>query len=243
MQDDANLPAQWAKEDTSHLEVQGATGDLDDFSQPLIIYNDRRQAIQKLNRRMMFAAPLLGIYVMSAVSMHLYVLGIFMVAWFALMYLWVVRRFNANVEPLMKVDSNGITVHGLLTHCHIDWDNLKEVRPYTFFYKFVGMDAKNVWKLQASMPMKILLFHNTITTFVYRLIGVKMHSINVPEQYSHFKAEDLCEQIEKRREHFLGLPNQSATSQPTIGEQVGATIKLPVNEDAGLKIDPKNSEI
>lgn len=251
MQDDGNLPAQWAKEDASHLEVRGVAGDPDDFSQPFILYNDRSQAIKKLNRRMFFAAPLVGIYALSVASMHMYFLAAFMILYMVAMYLWVVRRFNKNVEPLMKVDATGITVHGLLTHCHIDWNNLKEVRPYTFVYRYVGLDAKNIWALDASLPMKLFLLYNSLARFVYRLIGIKLHSINVPEQYSHFKAEDICEQIEKRKEHFLALSQNSTLLSPNqsgkLGNAIGsaatealsvpeATLKLPGGEEAKLKL-------
>ncbi|MFN8554190.1 MAG: hypothetical protein U0103_22160 [Candidatus Obscuribacterales bacterium] len=252
MQDDGNLPAQWAKEDTSHLEVSGVAGDPDDFSQPLILYNDRNQAIKKLNKRMFFAAPLIGIYALSVASMHLYFLAAFMILYMVAMYLWVVRRFNKNVEPLMKVDATGITVHGLITHCHIDWNNLKEVRAYTFIYKFVGLGAKNVWALQASLPMKLFLLYNSLVRFFYRLVGIKLHSINVPEQYSHFKAEDIAEQIERRRAHFLGLSSNSALLPPVQSAKLEspatkaapletlsapeATLKLPDREESKLKL-------
>jgi hypothetical protein len=212
MQDDANLPAQWAKEDTSHLETSGTGGGLDDFSQPLIIYNDRRQAIQKLNKRMAFVAPLIGIYALGLASMHLNLIALFIVGQLVFMYLWVVRRFNKNVVPLIKVDSTGITVHGLMTHCHINWDNLSEVRAYTFIYKFVGMDVKSIWKLEASLPMKIFLYYNSLSRAIYKIVGVKLHAINIPEQYSHFKAEEICEQIEKRKEHFA-FPGIASASE------------------------------
>ncbi|HEY9731539.1 MAG TPA: hypothetical protein V6C89_06485 [Drouetiella sp.] len=227
MQDDASLPAQWAREDTSHLETSGTAGDASDFSEPLIIYNDRRQAIQKLNRRMMFAAPLIGIYAVLLASLHLYLIAVFIVAQLVFIYLWVVRRFNKNVTPLMQVDSSGVTIHGLLTHCHIDWENLKEVRPYTFIYKFVGMDVHNIWKLQASVPMKLFFYYNSIARTIYKVCGIKLHAINVPEQYSHFKAEDICEQIEERRKHFLLLHSTSAsTAKQSLPKSEPANVNL-----------------
>lgn len=243
MPDDADLPAQWAMEDTSHLEVRGAVGDPDDFSQPLVIYNDRRQAIAKLNKRMMFLVPFVGIYALMVASMHMYIVAAIMIAQVVLMYLWVVRTFNKNTSPLMQIDASGITIHGLVTHLHMDWDNLKEVRPYTFVYKFIGMDAKSIWKLNASVPQKVFLTYNSWVRVLYRLVGIKLHGINVPEQYSHFKAEDICEQIEKRRVHYLGLPSPQSvllaeTQLPNA--QPEATLKLPSSEEVKLKLP--NSE-
>ncbi len=254
MQDDANLPAQWAKEDTSHLEVGGADGDPNDLSQPLIIYNDRRQAISKLNKRMMFVAPLMGIYALLVASMHMYFLAAIVIAQGVIMYLWVVRRFNKNTSPLMQIDASGIRVNALITNLHMDWDNLKEVRPYTFVYKFVGMDAKNIWKLNASLGQKMFLTYSSWVRVIYRLVGIKLHGINIPEQYSHFKAEDICEQIEKRREYYLGLPNHGKSLQDQSGAKLSAqqteatltaqppeaTLKLPSAEETQLNVS--NSE-
>jgi len=245
MTDDANLPAQWAKEDTSHIELKGGEGDLDDFSQPLMIYNDRRQAISKLNKRMIFLVPLVGIYVLLVSSMHMYFIAAILIAQVVLMYLWVVRSFNKNTSPLMQIDASGITIHGLVTHLHMDWDNLKEVRPYTFVYKFVGMDAKNIWKLNASVPQKLFLTYNSWVRILYRLFGIKLHGINIPEQYSHFKAEEICEQIEKRRVHYLGLPNHQnallASTETQLPDPVPeATLKLP--DTAEVKLHLPNSE-
>ncbi|MBS1954695.1 MAG: hypothetical protein JST89_10940 [Cyanobacteria bacterium SZAS-4] len=240
MDDDANLPAQWAKEDTSHLEGSGFIGDPDDFSQPFMIYADRRKAIKKLNQRMMFAAPLILIYSYCVSSMYMWFLAALLIVQMALMYLWVVRKFNKNVTPLMQLDDTGITIHGLITHLHMSWDNLKEVRAYSFGYKYVGMNAKNVWKLHATVPMKLFLAYSSFVQFFYNLIGIKLCGINVPEQYAHFNAEDICEQVEKRREHYLGLPSHKmalqAQSEPRLSDsQNGATLKLPTNENVKLK--------
>jgi hypothetical protein len=207
--DDSDLPAKWAMEDTSHLDVAHEGGELVELSEPLILYNDRRQAIAKLNKRMMFAVPIVGIYCFCLASLHLYVVAAGLIAWFAAIYLLVVRRFNRNTEPLMQIDASGVTIHGLITHCHVDWDNLKEVRPYTFVYKFVGIDPKSIWRLKASLPTKIFMLSTGMNRALYKLVGTELHLINIPEQYSHFKAEDICEQIEKRRVHFLALPKHS----------------------------------
>lgn len=244
MTDDANLPAQWAKEDSSHLEISGAVGDPDDFSQPFMIYADRRKAISKLNKRMMFVVPLTILYVIFVSSAHMWIVAAMFIAYMVGMYLWVVRSFNKNVRPLMQIDATGITIHGLLMHLHMNWDNLKDVRAYTFAYKYVGLNSKSIWKLNASVPMKLFLAWGSSIRLIYSLIGIKISEINVPEQYAHFKAEDICEQIEKRRQHYLGLPthekalqalqSQSETSLPATQPQ--ATLKLPTSAEEKLKI-------
>lgn len=248
MNDDANLPAQWAKEDTSHLEVSGALGDPDDFSQPFMIYADRTKAIKKLNQRMMFAAPLILLYAYFVSSMYMWVIAAILIAEMVAMYLWVVRRFNKNVTPLMQLDATGITIHGLITHLHMNWDNLKDVRAYSFGYKYIGLNAKNVWKLNATVPMKLFLAYSSFIQIFYNLIGIKLCGINVPEQYAHFKAEDICEQVEKRRQHYLNLPthekalqNLQAHSEAKLAApQPEATLKLPTNAEEKLKMP--NSE-
>ncbi len=254
MTDDANLPAQWAKEDSSHLEARGIAGDPDDYSQPFLIYADRRQAIRKLNKRMLILLPFFLFYCFLVASAHMWIIAALLIAQYVGMYLWVVRRFNKNVTPLIQLDATGITVHGLITHLHMDWDNLQEVRAYSFAYKFIGMDAKNIWKLKASLPMKLFLSYNKFIRFFYRLVGIKLHGINVPEQYAHFKAEEICEHIEKRRDYYLRVPThekalqalaqaKSATSEPDVklvsAEPVvksstaepDATLKLPSAEE------------
>jgi hypothetical protein len=240
MQEDANLPAQWAKEDTSHLETTGTHGDLDDLSQPILIYNDRRQAISKLNRRMAVLAPLIALYTFFIASMQLYWVAFFLIAQTILLYLWVVRHFNKTVTPLMKVDASGITIHGLVNHVHIDWDNLKEVRAYTFVYKFVGIDAKNIWKLQATLPMKIFLAYNLFVLFFYRLVGIRLSGINIPEQYSHFKAEEICEQIEKRRERYVALTKNTKSLTPQNSEQLIAATPDSESKPAELQSESQS---
>ncbi len=252
MNDDADLPAQWAKEDTSHLEVSGAAGDPDDFSQPFMIYADRRKAISKLNKRMLIAAPAVLLYSFIFASAYAWIIAALLTVQMIVMYLWVVRRFNRNVTPLMQLDATGITVHGLITHLHMDWDNLKDVRPYSFGYKYVGMNAKNVWKLNATVPMKLFLAYSSFIQIFYNLIGIKLCGINVPEQYAHFKAEDICEQIVKRKEHYLRLPthesilqsrseaviqSEAAQSETKLSApQPEATLELPANAEEKLKI-------
>jgi hypothetical protein len=74
------------------------------------------------------------------------------------------------------------------------------------------MDVKSIWKLEASLPMKIFLYYNSLSRAIYKIVGVKLHAINIPEQYSHFKAEEICEQIEKRKEHFA-FPGIASASE------------------------------
>jgi hypothetical protein len=209
--DEADLNAKWAMEDSSHSELSNhRVAELTELDAPLIIYNDRRQAIAKLNKRMMFAVPLVALFCLSLFAMQLYIFGAFFIAYFAIIYVLVVRRFNKNVTPLMEIDSTGISVHGLLTNLHVDWDNVQDVRPYTFLYRFVGIDPISIWKLKASLPTKLFLLNNGWNRSLYKMFGIKLSVINIPEQYSHFKAEQICEEIEKRRTHFLALPNHNS---------------------------------
>lgn len=245
MPDSGDLPAQWAQEDTSHIEVAGVSGDPEDFSQPFVIYNDRRQAISKLNKRMMFCVPLVLLNSLLLFSMNLHLMGILLIGWTLLLYLWVVRTFNKNTAPLMQIDQRGITIHGLITHCHMDWDNVKEVRPYTFVYKFIGIDPKSIWKLNASLPVKLFLMNNGMSRVFYRLMGIKLSVVNVPEQYSHFRAEDICEQIQRRKEYYLGLPGGQTTrgltheSAKLEAAAPDATLQLP---DSEIKLKVTNPE-
>lgn len=208
MDDKTDLTAQWAKEDTAHLEVAESHGSsLAELDAPLIIYNDRQQLIAKLNKRMMFAVPLVALYCVGLFMMGMQSFALGFLLYFAFLYLFVVRRMNKTVAPLLQIDSTGITVHSLITRCHVDWDNFQDARSYGFVYKFVGINPKSIWKLQATVPCKLFLMLNSISRLLFGLIGVKVFAINVPEQYSHFTAEEICEQIELRKNHFLALPD------------------------------------
>lgn len=207
MQDEMNSTSDYPLQELPHEEHHGAG--VVEMEAPLVLYNNRQKAIGSLNKRMMFVIPVVALYCAFLSMAGLYAMaGIFLV-FFAVMYLAVVRRFNKAVTPLLEIDSSGITVHALLTHCRLDWNNVEEALPYTFIYKFAGINPKSVWDVKASWPVKLFLLQNRICKTLYSFVGLKVCVINIPEQYSHLKAEEICEQIELRRQHFLALPYKS----------------------------------
>jgi len=209
MQDKTNATPDWPllpHEEGTESDLGANVVELD---APLVLYNNRQKAIGSLNKRMMFVVPVLALYCLGLLMAQMYVHCAVFLAFFAFLYLTVVRRFNQSVKPLMEIDSTGITIHALLTHCHLDWNNVGDVRPYTFIYRFAGINPKSVRDVHAAWPVKLFLLQNRICKTLYGLIGIKVFVINIPEQYSHLKAQEICEQIEMRRQHFLALPNKS----------------------------------
>lgn len=216
MTDDQNLPAQWAKEDTTHLDQPDAA--VATLDEPFLIYNDRRQAISKLNKRMVIAGGLMLCYCGLLVSMGTWHAAAVLLTFWIVMYLWVVRSFNKAVTPLITLDSEGVKIRSLITKCDVTWDNLGAVTPYSFMYRFVGINPKSIWRVKCSLPQKLFLYTNAWGRLIYGLIGIRLFAISVPEQYSHFKAEEICEEIEKRRRHFAALPMHSAGQLRDGGE-------------------------
>jgi hypothetical protein len=208
MQDETSSTSDWSLQPLPHEEGIAAHhgASVAELEAPLLLYNNRQNAIGSLNKRMMFVGPLVVIYCVLLLLLHQYVSCAIFIAFFAFLYLAVVRRFNQSVKPLMEIDSTGITIHSLLTHCHLDWNNVEDARPYRFIYRFAGINPKSLWNVQASWPVKLFLLQNSLCKTLYGLIGLKVFVINIPEQYSHLKAEEICEQIELRRQHFLALP-------------------------------------
>jgi len=191
--------------------VHGAS--MVDLDAPLVLYNDRSNAITNLNRRLKFVIPAVLVYALLLCASQGLLTGIICFASFsitmAIGYLMVVRRFNRATKPLLQMDETGLTIRALLTDCHLDWNNVEEARAYRFIYKFAGINPRSISAIKGPLPVKLFLYMNYLSAMLYRLVGIKVCVINVPEQYAHLKAEEICEQIELRRQHHLALPDKS----------------------------------
>lgn len=202
---------------TAHGDNIQAEGD------SLIIYPDKRKMIRRLNMRgLCVLLPVaVGLFVLFAFLRRLVfpafsnpvhpvppaiVTEFTLLPWGILVFyfavyvtmLAVLQRQN---RPLITLSPEGLLIHTVGTQIGLlRWEEIGEVRTYTFLYRYVGIVPRDPVALYRRLGSRSLLLRlNSWCVPLYRLFGQFIAPINIPQEYLPMSADELATLIRERR--------------------------------------------
>ena len=190
-----------------------------------VLYADTKKSLNGLNKRMLFLMlPLVGLVFLFFGAMgHILTppapalpgqhippprvspmaalfswFPWFLVAECVFLYAVVVRSHRKQKEPIIVLNSEGIRVDTMATHIGLlRWDEIEEVRPYNFIYRYVGIVPKNTSALcrRLGADRSWIVHLNAFCIPLYKLIGVFVAPINIPQVYLPITVDELTARI------------------------------------------------
>ncbi len=198
----------------------------------LVIYPDKRKMFRRLNMRAVFILlPVVaGVFVLFAFLRRLILPAIpnpahpvppFIVTeftflpWCVLVFYFAVYVFTLAVlqrqnRPLITLSPEGLIIHTVATQIGLlRWDEIGEMRTYTFIYRYVGIVPRDPTRLYRRLGSRALLLRlNSWCVPLYRLFGQFIAPINIPQEYLPMSADELARLIRDYRP--LDLPPPAA---------------------------------
>ncbi len=189
----------------------------------LIIYPDKRKMIRRLNMRSLcILLPVAaGIFVLFAFLRRLVfpmlsnathpvppflVTEFTFLPWGVLVFYFAVYVFTLAMlqrqnRPLITLSPEGLIIHTVATQIGLlRWDEIGEVRTYTFIYRYVGIVPRDPAALYRRLGSRSLLLRlNSWCVPLYRLFGQFIAPINIPQEYLPMSADELATLIRDHR--------------------------------------------
>ena len=119
--------------------------------------------------------------------------------WFFLaeiVLLWLVTSAShrKQAKPIVTLRAQGITVDTMATHIdELAWEDIAEVRCYTFIYRYVGIVPRDIFGLSRRLGVRRgwLLWMNGVNMPLYKALGMFFAPINIPQVYLPITADEL----------------------------------------------------
>ena len=114
------------------------------------------------------------------------------------LYVVMARSHRKQTKPIVVLNSEGIAVDTAATHIGlVRWDEIEEVRPYTLIYRYVGIIPKNTNALCRRLGGKRswIVKLNAALIPPYKLLGIFVAPINIPQVYLPVTADELTARI------------------------------------------------
>ena len=122
----------------------------------------------------------------------------FLLAEGAFFYVLMARSYLKQKKPIIILSAEGISVDTSGTHLGlIRWDEIEEVRSYTFIYRVVGIVPKNYRALYQRLGTRRswLLNLNSMCISLYKPFGLFVAPINIPQVHLSITADELLAHI------------------------------------------------
>ena len=129
----------------------------------------------------------------------------FLLAECGFLYVVMARSHRKQKEPIVVLSSEGIRVDTTATHIGlIRWEEIEEVRSYTLIYRYVGIVPKNTNALcrRLGAGRSWMLQLNAFCIPLYKLIGVFVAPINIPQVYLPITVDELTARIRTYQEAY-----------------------------------------
>ena len=214
-----------------------------------VLYADTKKSLTGLNKRMLFImVPLVllsflyssafahlfappppvlpGQHVppprVSSMAAHFSWFPWFLVAECVLLYVSVARPHKKQKKPIVVLSSEGIAVDTMATHVGlIRWDEIEEIRSYNLIYRYVGIVPKNTSALCQRLGARRswVLQVNAFCIPLYKLLGIFVAPINIPQVYLPITVDELTACIRAYQEAYarLVIPAYEAVPVPHDG--------------------------
>lgn len=197
-----------------------------------VLYADTKKSLSGLNKRMLFLLlPIVvlsfifcGVFAhmftpqpilpgqhnpppqVSSTAAHISWFPWFLLAECAFLYVVMARSHRKQQKPIVVLNSEGITVDTTATHLGlIRWDEIEEVRSYTLIYRYVGIVPKNSSALcrRLGTGRSWMLQLNTFSIPLYKLLGIFVAPINIPQVYLPITVDELTARIRAYHEAYI----------------------------------------
>ncbi|MDP3509533.1 MAG: hypothetical protein Q8T09_16295 [Candidatus Melainabacteria bacterium] len=201
---------------------------LDRLDEPLILYPPRSGAIDALHGRffkyivpisVLFYVVILAMALTTAISpfipsasqqalsTELWWLLILYTLSLPLMYIFVRRKLSRAVLPVLAMRQDGIEIHSLNLDIFIPWEEIKEVRTFTFIEPHLGIVPFDLKKTLArgSRYTQIFCWMNEFCARLYKSSGISVTAIFLLDCELPLSIDVVAEQIISRQAHALKL--------------------------------------
>lgn len=145
----------------------------------------------------------------------------FLLAECVLLYVIMARAHKKQTKPIIVLSPEGITVDTTATHIGlIRWEEIEEVRSYTLIYRYVGIVPKNTDALCRRLggSRSWLLQVNAFCIPLYKLIGVFVAPINIPQVYLPITVDELTARIHTYQEAYTVPPGFAPQAAPIVAD-------------------------
>lgn len=145
----------------------------------------------------------------------------FLLAECVLVYVIMARAHKKQTKPIIVLSPEGITVDTTATHIGlIRWEEIEEVRSYTRIYRYVGIVPKNTDALCRRLggSRSWLLQVNAFCIPLYKLIGVFVAPINIPQVYLPITVDELTARIHTYQEAYTVPPGFAPQAAPIVAD-------------------------
>lgn len=206
----------------------GYSTHLDRLDEPLILYPPRRAGIDALHGRflkyivpmsVLFYLAMLAVALLNAnapflpgakllsFSTEFWCLVILYTLSLPLTYISIRRKLSRAVLPVLAMRQHGIEIHSLNLELFIPWEEIKEVRTFTFLEPHLGIVPYDLKRTLArgSRDTKIFCWMNEISARLYKLSGISVTPIFLVECELPLPIDVVAEQIISRQAFALKL--------------------------------------
>lgn len=198
-----------------------------------VLYADTKKSLSGLNKRMLFfLLPLVVLSFVfcgavahiltptppvlpgqhnppprvSPMAAHFSWFPWFLLAECVFLYAIQARSHWKQKVPIVVLNSEGITVDTTATHLGlIRWNEIEEVRSYTLIYRYVGIVPKDTSALcrRLGTGRSWMLQLNAFCIPLYKLLGIFVAPINIPQVYLPITVDELTARIRACHEAYL----------------------------------------
>jgi len=145
----------------------------------------------------------------------------FLLAECALLYLIMARAHKKQTKPIVVLSAEGIAVDTTAAHVGlIRWEEIEEVRSYTLIYRYVGIVPRSTDALCRRLggSRSWLLQVNAFCIPLYKLIGVFVAPINIPQVYLPITVDELTARIHTYQEAYTVPPGFAPQAAPIVAD-------------------------
>jgi hypothetical protein len=124
-----------------------------------------------------------------------------------LTYLSIRRKLSRAVRPVVAIRQDGIEIHSLNLDIFIPWEEIKEVRTFTFIEPHLGIVPFDLKKTLArgSLYTQIFCWANEFCVHLYKRMQISVTPIFLVDCELPLSLDVVAEQIISRQAHALKL--------------------------------------
>jgi hypothetical protein len=188
-------------------------------SDEIVIFSDKQKMFRRIDLR--FVLIVLPMYVAmfalfaylrrivpaeapSFIKSELTFLPWALIAFYVVIYAIITMSISRQRFPIVTISHEGLNIHTVATQIGLlRWDEIAEVRTYTFIYRYVGIVPRDLNGLSRRVGSgAILLRLNSWCIPLYRLFGIFIAPINIPQEYLPMTADELADRIRAYRSNL-----------------------------------------
>ncbi|BDI30006.1 hypothetical protein CCAX7_20570 [Capsulimonas corticalis] len=182
----------------------------------IIVYPDKKKIICRLNARAVFIMlPVaLGLFALFGflrgllrtpippfINAEFAVLPWLVLGFYVFAYVAALANVRRQNQPIVTISAEGLMIYTLATQLGlVRWDEIANVTTYNMIYRYVGIIPRDTAGLCRRLgAVSWLIRMNSWCVPLYRLIGVPLAPINIPQEYLPISADELAQRIRSYR--------------------------------------------